>query len=249
LKHVEFLGVPGSGTTTLAAELARVSSSTTTLEDAVLASIRARGDDQLTRIAARFSRSGTSAIWRKALARSTDRFSALNRFLTVSPETLEAVLGAQRARTARDQGQGRSLGWILNLMAGFQLAGEHLGEDEVLMIDEGFAQRSIALCGFGFTDDDRPLLERYLRSMPQPDAVILVDTPLEVCESRLDSRGWSERVAEMDVADRRRFLDQTASVVKTVIAYLESTTTELVRVDGTAPTLTTAAPIVANFLK
>ncbi|MGA8039609.1 MAG: hypothetical protein WCA93_05815 [Acidimicrobiia bacterium] len=247
MKHVEFLGVPGSGTTTLAAEVARVSSSTT-LEDAVLASIRAGGDDQLTRIAARLSRSGTSVIWRKALARSTDRFSALNRFLTASPETLEAVLGAQRARTSRDRGQGRSLGWILNLMAAFQLAGEHLGEDEVLMIDEGFAQRSIALCGFGFTDDDRPLLERYLRSMPQPDAVILVDTPLEVCESRLNARGWSERVAEMGVADRRRFLDQTASVVKTVIAYLENTTTELVRVDGTAPTLATAGPLAANLL-
>ncbi|MGA7097800.1 MAG: hypothetical protein WB245_09560, partial [Acidimicrobiia bacterium] len=161
---------------------------------------------------------------------------------------LEAVLGAQRARTSRDRGQGRSLGWILNLMAAFQLAGEHLGEDEVLMIDEGFAQRSIALCGFGFTDDDRPLLERYLRSMPQPDAVILVDTPLEVCESRLNARGWSERVAEMGVADRRRFLDQTASVVKTVIAYLENTTTELVRVDGTAPTLATAGPLAANLL-
>ncbi len=249
MKHVEFLGVPGSGTTTLAAELARVSASTTTLENAVLASIRVGGDDQLTRVAARLSRSGTSAVWRKAFARSTDRFSALNRFLTVSPETLEAVLGAQRARISRDQGQGRSLGWILNLMAGFQLAGEHLGEDEVLMIDEGFAQRSIALCGFGFTEDDRPLLDRYLRSMPQPDAVIIVDTPLEVCESRLDSRGWSERVAGMDVGDRRRFLDQTAAVVKTVTAYFEGTTTELVRVDGTAPTPTTAGPLAANLLQ
>lgn len=248
MRHVEFLGVPGSGTTTLAAALAHVSPSTSSLEDAVLASVRAGADDQLTRIVARLSKNGTAAIWRKAFARSTDRFSALNRFLTVSPETLEAVLAAQRARIGRDQGQGRSLGWILNLMAGFQLAEEHLGEHEALMIDEGFAQRSIALCGFGFTEDDHPLLERYLHSMPQPDAVIIVDTPIEVCETRLDSRGWSERVAQLDGEDRRLFLGQTAAVIRFVIEYLESTTTELVRVDGTAPTPTTAGPLAANLL-
>lgn len=248
MKHIEFLGVPGSGTTTLTAELARVTPSTVTLDEAVHASLRAHANDQLTRLVARFSATASGRVWRKAYARSTDRFSALNRFLAVSPATLEAVLAAQRSRADRDQVQERSLGWILNLMAGFQLAGEHLGEADMLMIDEGFAQRSIALCGFGFSDQDHPLLLRYLEAIPLPDSVVWVDTPLEVCESRLDVRGWSERVAGTSADDRRRFLHQTAGVVKMVKEFLQSSSAELIRVDGTAPTPVAAGPLAANLL-
>jgi hypothetical protein len=208
----------------------------TGLNDAVLASVAAHGEDRLARTVARMTRRSWSKTWRAALARSTDRSSALTRFLTAWPAAMETVLAAQTARADRDRGQELTLGWMLTLMSNFQLATEHLGEGDWLIVDEGFSQRAVAVFGFRFAADDQGMLDRYLNAVPLPRTLVVVDTPVEECARRLDERGWSERVVDLDAARRLEFLESCREVIVTVAKHREQAGSRVIWVDGTTPT-------------
>jgi hypothetical protein len=145
---------------------------------------------------------------------------------------MEAVLAGQRSRKDRDLGQDLVLGWLLNLMARYQLASER-STAEWLVIDEGFCQRGVALFSHGFVPADLELLDIYLESIPQPDVVVAVDTPLEICESRLVQRGWSERVRHLPIGARREFLAGAAAITNATAQRLEASGVTITRVDGT----------------
>jgi hypothetical protein len=205
------------------------------LDDAVLAALRERGEDGVTRAMARVTRRSGGRMWRRAYARSADRSLALTRFLSANPATLETALAAQRTRQGRDRGQEQALGWLLDLMAGYQLASEHLGDRDWLIVDEGFSQRAVALFGYGYGEEDNGPLGHYLDSIPRPEVLVVVETPLEICERRLDQRGWSERVERLPASDRRRFLEGAKAVVTRVAGHLERASTRVIWVDGTTP--------------
>ncbi len=233
MRVVELLGIPGSGKTTLARELVRSVSGAVALEDAVHAAVRDRGEDPLARTVARLPRSSSGRLWRSSYSRSTDRFSGLTSFLGANPQTMEAVLAGQRSRKDRDLGQDLVLGWLLNLMARYQLATER-STAEWLVIDEGFCQRGVALFSHGFVPADLEMLDIYVGSIPQPDVVVVVDTPLEICESRLDQRGWSERVRHLPIGARREFLAGAAATTNATAQRLETSGVEIARIDGAA---------------
>jgi thymidylate kinase len=244
VQHVEFLGVPGSAKSTIAKEIIDLLPDAVNLEAATLNSVRRSGHDGLARFVAHTTRSGKSRLWRWAYARSTDRFSALARFIHEHPKVMQRVTKAQRRRSGRDQSQDVVLDWLLNLMARFQLAMDDPGDTKYVVIDEGFCQRAVALFGYGFDDRDSSRLGEYLAAIPRPDAVVVVETPLEVCEARLDRRGWSKRVSGLDRVARHEFLVSTAAVVDAVVAYLDTTETRVIRIDGTKPTNETARLLV-----
>ena len=246
MKIVELLGVPGSGKSTLSSALVADLSNAVDLEQGVLRAMRARGEDDIARFVARIARSSDNRLWKRAYARSTDRFSALTRFIGGHPNLLEAVLAAQRLRSDRDRDQGVVLGWVLNLMARYQVATESGGMGW-LVVDEGFCQRGVALFGFGYHEEDRDLLGAYLEAIPIPDVLIVIDTPLEDCRRRLEERGWSERLDGLGVEERNRFLTDSSTVVEAVAAIAGASGARLIRVDGTAPTPDSYASIAATL--
>src|SRR5690606_27571564 len=151
--------------------------------------------DRLTRFFARRASSAESRMWKAIYARAPDRVRAVAGFVTRWPEYVETVVGAQRRRADRDSDQERVLRWIFELGAKFQVASGALGDDDVLVIDEGFAQRAVAVFGHGWRPDEEADLARYVASTPRPDLVFVVDVPLEVCRERLDRSGWPARIA------------------------------------------------------
>jgi broad-specificity NMP kinase len=226
------LGMPGSGKSTAVAGLRSALANSMTLEEAVRDTVRRRGDDRMTRLAAHVSRSPDSRLWKAAYGRSSDRFSALTRFLDGHRELLEAVLAAQRERASRDRGQDRMLGWVLNLMARYQLATE-VDRKGWLIVDEGFLQRGAALVGHGYEEADRRLLDDYLKAVPLPDAVVMVRAPRNVVVSRLDQRGWSERIADRNGEEREAFLNGTQAAIGIVADFAGSSGMRIMEIDGT----------------
>jgi len=234
LPVVEFLGVPGSGKTTLAAALVAARADAHSLEDSVRIAIARTGSDRVTRLAARLTRRSSGRLFSAAYARSSDRLSALVRFATLHPEALQSVLAAQSARADRDRDPDVVLGWVINLMARYQLATEP-GISGWLVIDEGFAQRALALFAAGWSTDDEPELLAYLESVPRPDVLVLVDLPAEVAVGRLGGRGWSERLTQADDRTRRGFLDAAGVVAARVADVAAGAGGVVTRGSGEAP--------------
>lgn len=247
MRRIEFLGVPGSGKSTLAAQLVPALPDAYDLEDATRRALRDHGQDDITRLAARLTASGSSQSWQRAYVRSTDRFAALVRFMSVNPKLVQVVLRAQRKRADRDLEPERALAWLLNLMAGYQLAVESPNGTGTLIIDEGFAQRSVALFGFGFTVGDEASLRRYVEAAPVADLVVLMETPLVVCVDRLDKTGWSSRLEELTSTARLEALHSSGQVVNLVVGHLVRQGVDVLSVSGTGSMVDSIAAVKARL--
>jgi hypothetical protein len=131
-------------------------------------------------------------------------------------------------------------------MARYQLAVEEDSGDW-LVVDEGFAQRGVALFAHGYDTSERSGLAAYLASIPRAEAVVALDVPLDVCAHRLDQRGWSERVRDLDPPGRRRFLETANDVTRLVAGHLESDGIRVIWVDGTTPVADSVARVAATL--
>ncbi len=239
--HIEFLGAPGSGKSTIARALIGAWPGAVGLEEAVHRSIREHGGDPVTRTLARFF-GPSGRVWKAAYGRSRDRVAARDRFRDAHPSLIEAFDRAQRARAGTDAGQDLVRGWADGFFARFQLAAD-LGVD-ALVIDEGFAQRSVALFGYGFSAEDEGCLTDYLETVPRAMAVVLVAAPIEVCASRLDARGWSQRVADAPPAVREGFLRASIQVAEIAAKTLEHRGMRILHADGMAPVQDSTSALV-----
>jgi hypothetical protein len=246
LRVVELLGVPGAGKSTLAVGVSQALPGTLMLDDAVRRSIGRRGRDPVTRLAARLTRTSSARLWSAAYARSSDRFAALIRFASSRPGALESVLAAQRARVDRDLRPDMVLGWILNLMARYQLAIED-GAASWLVVDEGFAQRAVALLTAGYEQGDEPALHAYLEAAPEPEALIIVETPIEVCAARLDQRGWPERLTGAGETQRRSFLEAASEIVSAIDSVYAARGVDVVRIAGDDSPVNSVSRIAATL--
>lgn len=235
MRTVELLGIPGSGKTTLARALAATGGALT-LDEAVRASLRRGSDDILTRAAATVTRTASSRTWKRAYQRSTDRATALSGILAANPGVLETFLRVQRVRRERDLAPEMALGWMLGFLADFQIATRPPDVSPVLVVDEGFRQRSVSLVGAGFADPpDVELLGEYLDSCPGVDVLVVMNTPLGECMRRLDARGWSKRVDGQGPEERLAFLEGCSRVVAAVVAHQSAAGARIVDVEETTP--------------
>lgn len=190
--HVEFLGVPGSGKTTLQrhsiAALNREGHRAWDEEVAMYEGMRHHFG----------GRAGTLLGYmpyypvKKTLLRILCQTSGIKQqsfreFLVDYPVFAANILQTINEQESASR-RAQLLGWISDLITKFEIARQELSVDEMVLFDEGFCNRAMSLHGITNDESELQMLNQYLKHMPKQDHVILVETDLEMCLTRLKER-------------------------------------------------------------
>lgn len=124
------------------------------------------------------------------------------------------LLGAIAAGDASPQQQWLMLDWFNKLFADYRLVAQGGRDNEVVMLDECFAQKAVTLAvQLGFTGE---WVREYASRMPLPDLLLLVEAPEPVIRARLAKRGWPGWAMVEDQAGEDRYLQSCAEAVAMV---------------------------------
>ncbi len=201
--RVEFIGIPASGKSAVAAALAAA------LRRAAPARPVVHGADAWFA----FLRRRDDGPWKNLFKRLPAAAWGPLRMTVQLPEFVKAsarrpgLLANHAAAMAR-----RTLPYDWAYMVNFafvrslceqELAESNLRDGDIWLQEEGLAQRAFSL--YGYFDEPRPEaeLKEYLDHAPAPDVLVVMDTPVEVCHERLRKRPFYPILVERHPPERR----------------------------------------------
>lgn len=194
--HIEFMGPPGAGKSTikerLAGMLGQEGKQCFTLEQALIASLRRKCDDRMFRCMLRLFPDCCMGKKISALyQRSKSRIAAQNRFLAANGPAFGAFLESNQFKCMTSGERTWVVGKFLKLASMFQTIKEQIDENARVVLDEGFLQKTVSLFVLPErigNSSGRQSMFRYLNSIPIPNVSILVQADIEVCQARMESR-------------------------------------------------------------
>lgn len=220
MSHVEFIGPPGVGKSTLYSRLI-----------AVEEFYGGTADDAIRRVFVDKAGPKSRLVYR-ATPRAIRRFfedtflefrfghGALDGFVREHPDFVETM-----AYTMDSVSHEPEVIFSKCLLSAerYQLGCETVRDDEVLCLDESFAQRAVAV--LWRQPDESFSLDRYFGSVPTPDLVVHVDAPAEVCLGRQRERGRVEVSKEWETDDPRAIQERTRELTRRVREHLAAEAT------------------------
>ena len=213
MRVVELLGIPGSGKSTVSShlikELNREQVNAMSLSQAVSSAMSTGVGDRWVDPLLRITPSGIRLRFADRLFfRSKASFQYLAAFMQQHPEVAGAVFSAQARRADHEMRPDLVIGWFLHMVARYQLATSTLDPDAVLVMDEGFVQRSVLLFGHRFGVSDHDDADRYVAGIPEPTLLIRLVVSPQIASERLlaDGRTATRRL-DGNTNDNMRFLN------------------------------------------
>lgn len=239
--HIEFAGTPGVGKSTLCDELVEymnnMGKSYYTLHHAErVADLRSIGFPKPTTIQKLLPGRLLDHMvgnFPSLSQRSIDRYQL---FFCTYPELGRIIPKAIDEKLNSTEDKVIYSRWFFQLISAFQAANKWLDQTEVLVVDEGFANRTITLfCGRDNIEKEwNERIIEYLSQVPNPDVLIIPGAPVETCERRIRSgnRSFPYKVDGSDQASVRQFLTEREECISITKQYFESTSTKVITVDN-----------------
>lgn len=221
-QRVEFIGVPGSGKTTLSARLVEA--------------LRASGEQPVTPKNARGLFAERAFLARLARATLPNAYAAravrrlyfwqgarvLHSFQRQHVDLFAQVESWQRARLPEARANERR---VVPLFYGFardmMMLNRLMRPGERVIMDEGFAHRVVQFFVSDVEDPDYNAVRAYLRLLPRPACLIYVRAPHETCLRRVFERGLWRHFEDKDEEHIARFLQNAQSVVAFAVEELK----------------------------
>lgn len=142
------------------------------------------------------------------------------------------VVRAERARPIPAASKRHTLFWFLQLAGRRRFLARRPEPGEVLVIDDGFLHRAVALHASVDETPDPEAIARYVASVPVPDLVVVVHAPSDVCVSRIRARGiWRHRRGMSD-DDLVRYVDHAEAAVDAAVSQARRLGWRVVDVDN-----------------
>lgn len=206
--HIEFLGIPGSGKTSVYNEVTNRYNNIIGLEDVLWQLMRQKSSDPkkylLKFIPAIVGKKKAKEIFPyfKDYNESHSQFEASNPELT----TLVQTCIAPHASIV--------LQWMNRLYAQYYFIEHNLQPDQSLVLDEGFAQRAISLFAYEDSYDERKLVE-YINLIPLPNIIFVIEIPNDLREHymHIGNRNFPARMQHMNRKERYKFYNKAQKII------------------------------------
>lgn len=229
---IEFVGTPGSGKTTLARALVDLlrdeGRDATTIVDA------ARAHAATTRTGRAVSRLAPARVRRLLLWRLFYGASTLDafRFARAHPALARMVVRSQRTRPVPRKLRRHTLWWFFQLGGRTRFLSRTSHDGEVLVIDDGFLHRVVALHAGPSETPDGQLVGALVDLLPRPDLVVRTTAEAETCVRRVIERGvWRHR-AGIDETGLRAYVRNAEVAVDAGAARAAEAGWHVVEVDN-----------------
>lgn len=163
------------------------------------------------------------------------------KFYAKHPQLVWVVFSSQMGRPAAAEiRRRRVLYWFWRLVGYYEFLCGRLRTGETLVLDEGFVHRVVQLNASEVEIPHRERISTYLKLIPQPDLVIFVDAPTEVCQRRVFDRGVWQNFSHKTSEEVARFVDHAHQAVTIALAELRLLGWPVVVVDNGSHDITIA---------
>ncbi|MDD3818400.1 MAG: hypothetical protein PHG41_00955 [Actinomycetota bacterium] len=225
--HIEFIGVPGSGKTTMYHKLVVLLNKE---------GIKARTFNKalfLCCIRSILSRKSFKDFLKVLLYfigniffRSVSKFSnvqidAYNEFLLANSTLIDFIAKVVNNKKIDLKEKLLIMKWFFNEFSGYQLISRYLRKDEILVFDEGFCHRAIAIWGRNESSKiEKDELDIYLNLIPLPDVILIINSEVEECERRLSERKYPPILKDLNYEERigkLRFIEKLVPYITYII--------------------------------
>lgn len=229
---IEFVGMVGSGKTTLAHELAIL--------------LKQRGFVVLDRVSAIQTAMLRSPLG--AFVRQVIRSEPLQAILLLNLYRFIVRPGSIAMFTATNLGLIRSVRsapayrilprWhrktisrlFFRTAATASFVRARLEPEEILILEEGLHHRAVNLFSWDPSPVRRNEVQKYLDALPPADLVLAVEAPAPTCEARAASRGMPRRLDDQSEATTQQFMTNAATIVELVLESLERGSHPMIRI-------------------
>lgn len=226
--HIEFIGLPGAGKTTL--------------RNRLLCSLHQDGETRCISLAEAFLEVSKDSIDRilrfplrllprflalkfakELMNRSRAQFEAQNQFIATHGTALNAFLTSDTYRQMSDIDKQRVIGNFLSMGALWQFTNTQSLEEKIIFFEEGLVQKSFMFVDHSQGDtNDRDNILRYLENIPQADLVIYVSASIKTSWERMRSRpdGLTDRLKHADEKTINSFLNASQAHLDIIAEWL-----------------------------
>jgi thymidylate kinase len=142
------------------------------------------------------------------------------------------VVRSERARALPSASKRHTLFWFFQLAGRRRFLAKRPRAGEVLVVDDGFLHRSVALHASPDETPDPAAISRYVDLLPRPDLVLAVRARPDVCRERIRDRGLWRHRSGMSDGELASYVRHADAVVQGAVAHARSNGWPIVDVDN-----------------
>ena len=238
--YIEFMGLPGSGKSTLSTSLCRQLNkngyNTESFRQAVRESIFQSTSLFPASVLTRLPENIQKYFYELEMRRSNRYISEYARISTKFPNLINIINNAITHNKINEAERQLASEWVIKLLARYSILYHSQSVPyEFLTFAEGFCNRTPAIYMDHHKVDTRENIQQYINAIPMPETVILPDVEKDICLSRIDNRTEREpwRMQRLSYEEKVEFMTNYQQCLEIVAKCIETSGGSIIRVDNT----------------